>query len=201
MKGNNASQAVLAVLINNLVEQIFCVADIVNPHSVSTPSSFKQRQIHLLYDPRGFWQYLSSSEKSLKIFGLNGHWNTDLCDVGGVPYQLSWPTRPAGSWSLCGTIVDNGFNPQFIYMNFMYLSHLYNIIHLFSSRNSSARTRVLTLKFLVPAFICSSSILTPAITILRFVLHLVWCFSQPGKDALGTCTIITLFGVVINITD
>ena len=33
-KEENVSQAVLAILINDHVEQISCVPDIVNPHSV-----------------------------------------------------------------------------------------------------------------------------------------------------------------------
>ena len=44
------SQAVLAVLINDHVEQISCVPDIVNPHSVSTPSSGTEQR--LILDPR-----------------------------------------------------------------------------------------------------------------------------------------------------
>ena len=101
------SQAVLAVLINDLVEQIFCVPNIVNPHSVFSPSSFKQRQIHLLYDPRSFWQYLSSSGKDLKNFRLNGHRNPDLCDAGELSafpvelaYQSSWELVVI--WDDCG---------------------------------------------------------------------------------------------------
>ena len=48
-KEQRVSQAVLAVLINDFVEKVFCVQDIVNPYSVSTPSSGKQR---LILDPR-----------------------------------------------------------------------------------------------------------------------------------------------------
>ena len=46
-KKKRVSQAALAVFINDLEEQIFCVPNI-NPHSVSTPSSCKQRQIYCM---------------------------------------------------------------------------------------------------------------------------------------------------------
>ena len=49
-KEQRVSQAVLAVLINDHVEQISCVPDIVNPHSVSTPSSGTEQR--LILDPR-----------------------------------------------------------------------------------------------------------------------------------------------------
>ena len=78
-------------------------------------------------------------------------------------------------------------------------------MQLFSSRNSSASDSSIDpqISNSGPSFhlFKFDLILTPAITILRFVLHLVWCFSQRGKDALGTCTIITYLGVVMNITD
>ena len=44
------SQDILAVLINDHVEQISCMPDIVNPHSVSTPSSATEQR--LILDPR-----------------------------------------------------------------------------------------------------------------------------------------------------
>ena len=49
-KEEHESQAVLAILINDHVEQISCVPDIVNPHSVYPPCSGTEQR--LILDPR-----------------------------------------------------------------------------------------------------------------------------------------------------
>ena len=46
-KEEHLSQAVLAILINDHVEQISCVPGIVNPHSVYTPCSGTEQRLIL----------------------------------------------------------------------------------------------------------------------------------------------------------